>query len=217
MSARDLILAEGDDARKNNEKKTNSVKVRFLKKDQTFRGRFMSAKFDQFAQHGDYEKKIQSHACLDPKNKKSCVSCKAGVKRTLKTLVFWYDVDAKEIVVRDMSKTAMASVYKVTDKYAKTLDKKVFEVSMGDKGAMTILPIDPDEGEVFAEIPPDAVIDEDILSYVMGVRTEGEILELIAGKTGAASPTGEADVKIEKVDSNGPAPGPKNENGATMF
>lgn len=212
-SAHDLILAEGDESRKLNERKAGR-KVRFLKSGQSFRGRFITTKFSTFAQHGDFEKRIQSHACLDPKNRKDCVSCAAGVKRTNKTIVPWYDIDTGEIVVRDMSRTAMATIYAAVDQYGEDLTTDTFQVAMGDKGAVGVMYIKPKKGEEFPQTPEDVVIDEDLLTYVMNVKTPDEIRELIGGKADASGDG----VKIE--ESNGVsadhAPGPV-ENGKEMF
>jgi hypothetical protein len=216
MSIENLILAEGDEARKNNEKKTSNRKVRFLKSGQSVKARFITSKFVQYAQHGDFEKKIQSHACLDPKGKTNCPSCKVGVKRAVKTLVFLYDVENGEIVVRDLAKSSMAPIYEFTDSYGDkdnefAVRSTPVKVTLGEKGAITVMPLAPKDAKGVAEIPDDVVIDEDLLAYVMGVRTPDEITQLIAGKT---SSNDAGDVKIEK---SGPAPGPKNENGEEAF
>jgi hypothetical protein len=73
------------------------------------------------------------------------------------------------------------------------------------------MPLAPKDAKGVAEIPDDVVIDEDLLAYVMGVRTPDEITQIIAGKTNSNDA---GDVKIEK---SGPAPGPKNENGEEAF
>jgi hypothetical protein len=191
----DLILAEGDEARRLNEKKTSNTKVRFLKKGAAFRGHFLTTKFVTFAQHGDFEKKIQSHACLDPKGRTNCPSCKAGVKRTTKTLVFWFDVDAREIVVRDVAKSAMPSLYDFIDAYGDDALTTIAKVSLGEKGAVNVLPVPVKKGETIELAPSDVVVDEDLLSYVMGVRTADEILALIAGKTDAAPTDDNVEIK----------------------
>lgn len=211
VSVRNLILAEGDESRELNEKKRSSRRVRFLKAGQKFRGRFLTTKFITFVQHGDFEKKIPSHACLDPRGKTNCPSCQAGVKRTNKTLVFWYDVETGEIVVRDVSKSGMATVYAAVDQYGDDLTTDTFDISMGEKGMINVLYVKPKKGEEFPPTPDDIEIDDDLLAYVMGVRTEDEIKAMLSGKVGQ----NEESVQIERVD--GPAPGPKNESGVEMF
>jgi hypothetical protein len=220
MSVNELILAEGDEARKNNEKKTSNRKVRFLKEHQSFKGRLISSKFVQFAQHGVFVTKgnpnnIQSHACLDPRGRTNCPSCKAGVKRTIKTLVFAYDADNGEIVVRDFAKSSMSPIYAFIDGYGEkdnefAIQATPVQVSMGEKGAVTVMPLAPKDAKGVAAIPDDVAIDEDLLTYVMGVRTPQEIEALIVGKTSDA-----ADVTIEKVDeAQKPA---TNADGTQMF
>lgn len=209
-----LILAEGDEARKINEKKTSNRKVVFLKGGKSFRGRFITTKFVTYAQHGDFEKKIQSHACLDPKGRKDCPSCKAGVARTTKTIIAMYNIETGEIVVRDMAKGNMENVYKALDTYGDDLTTDTFDFSLGEKGALSVMYVKPKKGEEFAPTPADVVIDDDLLSYVMGVRTPDEILDLIAGKVEAKN---DSDVKIERGVGDGHAPGPKNDDGSEVF
>lgn len=189
-----LIVAEGDEAREMNERQGNGRKVVFLKEGQSFRGRFIGTDFKAFIQHGKFvskgsPKNIPSHACLDPKAKRegretTCPSCKADVPKSTRTLVFWYNIDTDQIVVRDVAKKNMASIYDVVDTYADTIGDTVFKVAQGTQGALSILPVPAKKGETFPPTPEDLVIDAGILTYVMGVRTEAEILELIAGKTG---------------------------------
>jgi hypothetical protein len=177
-----FILGQGDDARKINEKKASSVKVRFLKTGQSFIGRFVTLDFVTYRQHGSFEHKIQSHACLDPKSQKACPSCAAGVPSSVKTLVFWYDIEKGEVVVRDVNKTAMnATVYPLKDEYGEDLLTDTFQITMGDKGALSIMPKKAKKGEEFAPTPESVKIDDDILNYVANYRTEDEVRELITG------------------------------------
>lgn len=212
VNVRDLIVAEGDDARKLSEEKLNSRKVRFLKQGQRFRGRFLTTKFISFMQHSDYGKQIPSHACLDPKGKTNCPSCQAGVGRRLKFLVFWYDIDNDQIVVRDVSKSGMAAINAAVDQYGDDLLTDTFDISMGEKGTISILYVKPKKGEEFPPTPADIEIDDNLLAYAMGVRTEDEIRAMLADKV---DQQGE-DVKIERID-DGPAPGPIGPNGTELF
>lgn len=208
-----VILGEGDDARAINEKKA-SAKVRFLKKGAGFRGYFLTTKFVAYRQHGSFEAKIQSHACLDPKNRKACPSCAAGVNATTKTLVFWWDADAKEIVVRDVSKTAMATIYQVVDTYSEDLMTTLFNVSLGEKGAVNVLAVPASKAKGVEPAPTDIVIDDELLGYVMNVCTPDEIEKLIAGKVEAKT---NDDATIVRKDGDGQAPGPEGENGTKLF
>lgn len=199
-----LIVAEGDESRVLNEKKRSSTKVRFAKAGQSFRGRLLTTKFVSYYQHGSFEEKIVSHACIDPKGKTGCPSCKAGVLRKLKTILPMWDIDAKEIVVRDMAKSNMVDLYKLVDQLGDDLLTDTYAISLGEKGALTVVYLKPKKGETFDATPEGTKLDEETLSYVMGVRTADEISALIAGKTG----TPDSGVAIKPVDGLAPAPGP---------
>lgn len=206
MSVQGLIVASGDEGRELNEKQRSSHKVTFLKKNKTFRGRFISTKFVTFAQHGSMEQRVKSHACLDPRAKRegresTCPSCVAGWSTRLKTLVFWWNIDAQEIVVRDVTKGNMKAVYAAVDQYGDDLTTDTFQVSMGEKGDLSFLYLKPKRGEEFAATPETVEITDDVLAYVMGVRTAAEISEMIAGKSPKSADEGSGDdVEIKDVE-----------------
>jgi hypothetical protein len=185
VNPNDFILDESDAKRK----KTTGVKIRFLKQGQSFVGRFLTLTFVPYRQHGSFESKIQSHACLDPKHQKACPSCAAGVPSKIKRLVWWYDVEAKEIVVRDITnKSKEDYIDPLVAEYGDDLLTGAYKVAMGDKGALSILPKGVKKGDPpLAETPADVLamfdgqIDGDALSYVMNVCDENEVRELIAG------------------------------------
>jgi hypothetical protein len=190
MSNENLFIAEGDEAREFNEKKRSDRKIRFLKKNQTFRGRFLMTKFNAYAQHSTFDMtgktpNVKSHACLDPGAKKehrasTCPSCQAGVPVKAKTLVWWYDIENGEIVVRDVPKTAMDAIYKAVDQYGEDLLTDTFDISMSDKGAVSIMYIKPKKGEDFPATPADVAVGKDEYDYVMNVLSPDEIAPLIA-------------------------------------
>jgi len=197
-----LIMAQGDEAREINERKRSSTKIRFLKAGQKFRGRFLTASKDfiLYAQHGDYEAKIRSHACLDPKGKTNCPSCKAGVKRSIKTLIAFYDIETGEIVVKDVAKGNMETVYSAVTTYGDDLTTDTFDISVGEKGAITVMYVKPKKGEEFPVTPEGLKLDEDSLRYVMGIKTAPEIEEMLGGKV--RTQAGNENTKIEEVAPN---------------
>jgi hypothetical protein len=98
--------------------------------------------------------------------------------------------------------------------YGEDLMTTLFNVSLGEKGAVNVLAI-PASKAKGVEPAPEFTMDDDLLGYVMNVCTPDEIEKLIAGKVAQAT-TGE-DATIVRKDGDGPAPGPTNGNGTAMF
>lgn len=161
----DFFLAEGDDARKEAEKKTSRKKTNYvkLKDGEQIRGFLLTTDLKMYFRHGDFEKGIKSHTCKDPHNGSNCLSCKHGVKRTKSTLVPFFNVDSQQIEVWDASNKAVKAVYAFIDQYEE--DSLTTPIALIRSGADTsttynIMPIrvKAAEKELF-QVPADIEID----------------------------------------------------------
>lgn len=146
MELNDLMLADGDDARKEAEKKTDRSKTNYvkLKDGEQIRGYLLTTRFVMYMNHGDYNKGIKSHTCKDPKHGKDCLSCQNGVKRTKKTIVPFFNIDTKRVEIFDASNKAMKGIYKFTDEYEE--ESLTTPISLSRSGedtstTYTILPV----------------------------------------------------------------------------
>lgn len=87
----------GDEARK----AATQNKREFLKLQdgESVRGFFPTKNYISFLEHGDFDRKINSHLCKDPHHKKDCLSCQHGVKLSKAFIVPFYDVDKQQILL----------------------------------------------------------------------------------------------------------------------
>jgi hypothetical protein len=181
----DLLLAEGDDARKEAEKKNSRKKVNYvkLKDGGQLRGFLLTTDFVMYMRHGDFEKGIKSHTCKDPKTGKNCLSCQHGVKRTKSTLVPFYNVDSQQVEVFDASNKAMKPIYAYKDQYEE--DATVTPIALirsGDDTGTTysVMPIrvKAAEKELF-KVPEEVVVDADFYLSALNPPDDDYVRKLI--------------------------------------
>jgi hypothetical protein len=197
-----LLLAEGDDARKEAEKKNSRKKVNYvkLKDGGQLRGFLLTTQFMMYMRHGDFEKGIKSHTCKDPKNGKSCLSCQHGVKRTKSTLVPFYNIDANQVEVFDASNKAMKVIYAYKDEYEEEATTTPISLKRsGDDTGTTysLMPIrvKPAEKELF-KVPEDIVIDAEFYLGALNPPDDDYIKKLIGIQAAA-------DENIESIPEEG--------------
>lgn len=70
-----------------------------LKDGESIRGYFPTRDYVYVLEHGDFDKKINSHLCKDPRHKKDCLSCQHGVKLSKTFIVPFYDVDKQQVLL----------------------------------------------------------------------------------------------------------------------
>lgn len=203
MNINDFILAEGDETRKQvnkkpmERKKTNYVKLR---DGESLRGFLLTTDFVMYINHGDFNKRIKSHTCKDPKNGVNCLSCQHGVKRTKKTIVPFYNVDTKQVEIFDASNGAMKAIYAFTDEYEG--DSTVTPISLKRAGGGTdttysIMPIRVKAAEQsLFEIPKDIKIDAEFYEGVLNVPDDDYVRELLGLNT-------VSDADIQPLDDEG--------------
>lgn len=143
-------------------------------------------KFASYYAHNDYQKKINTHACLVPTGKK-CPSCEADVPKRLQTIVLFWDIDEEKVLVWDTSRTHMSVVYSKIDEYPEDYLEMAFSIKRIGNGNKTsydmspILRLKADEKEkaekrFSAEIPD--------LDKLVNVKKPEELTEILAGIAG---------------------------------
>jgi hypothetical protein len=181
----DLLLAEGDDARTEAEKKSARKKITYvkLKDGGQLRGFLLTTDFKMYYRHGDFEKKIKSHTCKDPKTGKGCISCQHGVKRAKSTIVPFFNVDTQQVEVFDASNKAMKPIYAYKDQYEE--DATVTPIALirsGDDTGTTynVMPIrvKAAEKELF-KVPEDVVIDGEFYLSALNPPDDDYVRKLI--------------------------------------
>jgi uncharacterized protein YdhG (YjbR/CyaY superfamily) len=158
------FVAEGNEAKAQAEApsvqhvKNNYVR---LKAGESIRVILLDASFPNYAGHGDYNLKIPSHVCTAPRAGMECKSCDAGIKRSIKYLVPFYDVDAKQVVLFDTSKKHVASVYNIIDTYAEDVYDEVFLLKRTGASAQdtsySLIPLPPKQ-KVGLSLPDDVKV-----------------------------------------------------------
>lgn len=181
----DLFLAEGDDARKEAEKKTNRGKTNYvkLKDGEQLRGFLLTTDFKMYMNHGDFTAGIKSHTCKDPKHGKDCLSCQHGVKRSKKTIVPFYNVDTQQVEVFDASSKAMKGIYAYKDEYEEeaTTTPIALKRSGSDTGttySMMPIRVKAAEQELF-KVPEGIVIDNEFYIGVLNPPDDEYIKQLL--------------------------------------
>lgn len=181
----DFLLAEGDEARKEAEKKTSRKKVNYvkLKDGGQLRGFLLTTDLKMYFRHGDFEKKIKSHTCKDPRTGKNCLSCQHGVKRAKSTLVPFFNVDTQQIEVFDASNKAVKPIYAYIDQYEE--DATVTPIALirsGDDTGTTysIMPIrvKAAEKELF-KVPEGVAIDAEFYMGALNPPDDDYIKKLL--------------------------------------
>ena len=121
----------------------------------------LDSAFPNYAGHGDYAQKIPSHVCTAPRPGMSCKSCDAGIKRSIKYLVPFYDVDKKEVMLFDTSKKHVASVYSIIDTYGEDVKDEVFLLKRTGSGpqdtSYNLIPLPPKQ-KVGISLPDDVKV-----------------------------------------------------------
>ena len=155
------IINEGNDAKLQAEesssfgKKNNYVK---LKAGESIRVILLDKDFPNYAGHGDFATKIPSHICTAPRKGMDCKSCDANIKRAIKYIVPFWDVDKREIVLFDTSKKHVASVYSIIDTYEADVYGEVFLLKRSGSGpqdtSYSFIPLPPKQ-KVGIALPPD--------------------------------------------------------------
>lgn len=181
----DLILADGEDVRKEGEKKPSRDKTNYvkLKDGQQLRGFLLTDNFVMYMRHGDYEKGIKSHTCRDPRHGVNCISCQHGVKRVKSTIVPFYNVDTQQVEIFDASNKAMKAIFAFCDEYEGEVTTTA--VALKRSGASTdttyaLMPvrIKPAEKELF-QVPSDIVIDAEFYMAVLNPPDDEYVKKLI--------------------------------------
>jgi hypothetical protein len=206
----DLLLAEGDDARKEAEKKNSRKKVNYvkLKDGGQLRGFLLTTDFKMYFRHGDFEKGIKSHTCKDPKTGKNCLSCQHGVKRTKSTLVPFFNVDTQQVEVFDASNKAMKVIYAYTDQYEE--DSTVTAIALirsGDDTGTTysLMPIRVKKAEeALFTVPEGVVIDAEFYMGALNPPDDDYVRKLIGLEAAAdekieSIPDGQTDIKEDDL------------------
>lgn len=187
----DLLLAEGDDARKEAEKKNSRKKVNYvkLKDGGQLRGFLLTTDFKMYFRHGDFEKGIKSHTCKDPRTGKNCLSCQHGVKRTKSTLVPFYNVDTQQVEVFDASNKAMKVIYAYVDQYEEeSTTTAIALIRSGDDTGTTysLMPIRVKAAEkALFTVPEEIVIDAEFYLGALNPPDDEYIRKLIGLETAA--------------------------------
>jgi hypothetical protein len=155
----DVFLAEGDDARKEIEKKS-FVKTKYvkLKDGESIRGFLLDVAPPAYYNHGDYDKGIKSFPCADPKNGKNCLGCQNGIKRTKMLLVPFYNVDTKAIEIFDANAKHGKTIYSFVDQYGDDAVTTPITFKRTGESTSTVYSIMP--------LPPKAVTTEKALFVV---------------------------------------------------
>lgn len=185
QNVNDLFLAEGDEARKEAEKKNTRKKVNYvkLKDGEQLRGFLLTTDLKMYFRHGDFEKGIKSHTCKDPRNGKTCISCQHGVKRAKSTLVPFFNVDTQQVEVFDASNKAVKAIYAFLDQYEE--DSLTTPIALIRSGADTgttysLMPIrvKAAEKELFT-VPADVAIDGDFYLSALNPPDDDYIRKLL--------------------------------------
>ncbi|HDR8003383.1 hypothetical protein HB667_26590 [Bacillus cereus] len=199
LNVNDLILAEGDEARKlaeeKKKKKTSYVK---LKDGEQLRGFLLTTHFMMYMRHGDYNKGIKSHTCLDPKNGKNCLSCQHGTKRVKATLVPFYNVDTNQIEVFDASNKAMKVINSYKDEYEEEATTTPIALKRSGEDTSTtysLMPIrvKPAEKDLFV-LPEDVKIDNEFYLSALNPPDEDYIREILGLTAAPAESHGDSPV-----------------------
>jgi hypothetical protein len=185
-SINDFILSQGDEARRMNEEKPKArSKVNYvsLKDGESLRGFLLTTDFKMYVAHGDYNKRIKTHTCRDPKHGKDCLSCQHGIKRTKKTIVPFFNADTQQVEIFDASVTAMKAIYCFIDQYEEdsTMTPIVLSRTGNSKSTTyTLMPTRVRAAETLLfELPTNIVIDDDLYSRVLNVPSDEYVLKLI--------------------------------------
>lgn len=140
-------------------------------------------KFASYYAHNDFQRKINTHACLAPTGQ-SCPSCEAGIPRRLQTIVLFWDIDEEKILVWDTVKKHMNAVYSKIDEYPEDYLDMAFTIKRIGGGNQTaydmspILRLKPEEKER-ADKRDGAEIPE--LDKLVNVKTPEELRQMLAG------------------------------------
>ena len=135
-----FLVSEGEEAKRQAEQPTDNGNYKKntyvkLKAGESIRVILLDDKFPNYYGHGDYNARILSHLCTAPRAGMPCKSCDLGIKRSMKYLIPFYDVDKKEIVLWDTNQTHVKSVYAIIDTYGEDVTGEVFLLKRTGSGA----------------------------------------------------------------------------------
>ena len=135
-----VFVATGEEVRKLNMSRSGSTDYDWLrlKEGEKRRVMFLSGadEFISYWAHNDVLRGITTHACLEPTGV-ACPSCQGNVQRRLQTLVLFWDVDNERILVWDVPKKHMKTVYSVIENYPDEYLDMVFIIKRIGKGNQT--------------------------------------------------------------------------------
>lgn len=176
-----FFLAQGEDARREAEKKNVERNFIRLKDGESVRGFLLSKHFPCYYQHGDYERKIHGHTCADPSGK-HCLSCQHGIKKAKKWAVPIFNVDSKRVEVFEASSKSVKAFYSYLDEYED--DALNTPISLKRSGndqttTYTVMPVrvKKDEQELFKR--PDFEVGQDFYEAVLAPPDEEYLRKLL--------------------------------------
>lgn len=114
-----IIIAKGNVARSLNTS-CNGTSYEMLSMNCRDKRRVMfiggEEEFSLYVAHTDYDRNIITHPCLAPSGVE-CPTCQAGIPTRFKTVVLFWDIDRLKILVWDIVKKHMRTIYNLIDKY----------------------------------------------------------------------------------------------------
>jgi hypothetical protein len=187
----DFLLADGEETRKEVEKKEGRKKTNYvrLKDGESLRGFLLADNFKMYQAHNDFEKRIKTHTCKNPKNNPdlTCLSCIHGVKRTKKAIIPFYNIDTQQIEIFDASKKALKVIYAFVDEYEE--EATTTPISLTRSGSDTdttyslqAARVKKAEQDVFVK-PEGIVLDNEFYNNVLNIPSDEYIKKLIGLKT----------------------------------
>lgn len=144
--------------------------------------------FASYWAHDDYQRRINTHACLAPEGKR-CPSCEAGITRRLHTVVLFWEIDDEKVLVWDTVKKHMNSVYSKIDEYPEDYLEMPFTIKRIGDGNQTVYDMSPimrlkPEEKERAEKRKDAEMPE--LDRLVNVKKPEEMESMLAGILGGS-------------------------------
>lgn len=169
-----FMIADGEEAKVLSEQ-TNTVgeKIEYLrlKAGESVKVILLDPKFPNYYCHSDFSAKIPSHVCTAPRPGMKCVSCDAGIKRSMKYIVPLYDIDKKKVIIWDAPKSHVVCIYANIDAYEDEITDEVFTLKRTGSTAQ-------DTSYSFIALPPkqkaNITIPEDAKPFVGGSQERSD-------------------------------------------
>jgi hypothetical protein len=186
VNLNDFILASGDDTRKVLESKPmKKTKYVNLKDGESLRGFLLTTDLKLYMAHGDFQRKIKTHTCKNPKNlpHMTCLSCQHGVKRSKKAIVPFWNVDTQQIEVFDASLKALKVVLAFIDGYEEESTVTPIALTRSGSGTdttYTLMPVRvrPAEKLLFVK-PENIMLDGDFYRRVLNIPDDMYVKQLL--------------------------------------